>query len=114
MFGFKREKRKRAIKRIRAKAGRKIGYEALVFCSSRNVHVQIIDRNSKKTKFEISTCKKGEKKNHKNVFLAGNLGRELASRCVQENLRVSDVSFNGAEKIFHGVVKAVADGFYQN
>ena len=83
-----------------------------MFCSSRNVYVQIVDLVNGNTKFTISTCKKGDKKNHRNIKNAEELGKSLASKC--KELNIDKVSFNRAEKIFHGVVKAVADGFYQN
>ena len=111
MFEFKRKKRCSAIKRIRAKFGRGVRYEALLFCSSRNIYAQIIDIKNGKTVFTVSTCKKGDKKNHRNISYATNLGKDVAMRCKNENIK--DVSFNRAEKIFHGVVKAFADGFYQ-
>jgi len=112
MFGDRRKKRTGAIKRIRAKFGRKVNYEALLFCSSRNVYAQIVDLRNGQTKFTVSTCKKGDKKNHRNIENAKNLGKVLAEKC-KEN-KIENVSFNRAEKIFHGVVKAVADEFYQN
>jgi len=112
MFGFRRKKRSSAIKRIRAKFGRGVQYEALLFCSSRNIYAQIIDIKSGETKLTVSTCKKGDKKNHRNIAEASKLGKLLSEKC--KEAKISNVSFNRAEKIFHGVVKAVADGFYQN
>ena len=111
MLSYRRKKRVSAIKRIRDKFGKCVEHEILVFCSGRNVYAQVINLKSGFTEITVSTCKKGDKKNHKNISMASNLGKKLAKEC--ESRKISNVSFNRAEKIFHGVVKAVADGFYQ-
>ena len=111
MFKCKLEKRASAIKKIRAKFGRNVSHEVLVFCSGRNIYAQVVDLKNGNTKFSISTCDKNDKKNHRNIATASKLGSDIAKKCKQEN--ITNVSFNRAEKIFHGVVKAVADGFYQ-
>lgn len=130
MFYVKRKKRSGAIKRIRAKFGRDVKFELLIFCSNRNVYAQIIDLKKGMTKFTVSTLSRdndnshnndnskktykveSKKKNYRNINIAHELGVKVAERCKAE--KISDVSFNRAEKIFHGVVKAVADGFYEN
>lgn len=112
MFAIKRKKRDSAIKRIRAKFGRNIKHEILIFCSGRNIYAQIVNLSSGLTETTLSTCNKNDnKKNHRNIETAKNIGKKLADECKKRNIK--DVSFNRAEKIFHGVVKAVADGFYQ-
>ena len=103
-------KRSSAIKKIRAKFGRNVGYELLVFCSNRNIYLQIIDLRSGLTKISVSTLDKGNKHNNCNVLCGRELGCALADKCKQNG--IYSVSFNRADKIFHGVVKAVADGFY--
>ena len=104
-------KRSSAIKKIRAKFGRFVEYELLVFCSNRNIYSQIVDLKSGLTKVSVSTLTKGNKKNNRNVSCGGELGAKLAEICEQKGIK--NVSFNRANKIFHGVVKAVADGFYE-
>ena len=112
MFVCKKKKRAAAIKRIRSKFGRSVEYEILVFCSNRNIYAQIVNLKSGLTKNTLSTCDKNDKKNHRNIKTANDLGKRLADECKKN--KISNVSFNRAEKIFHGVVKAVADGFYEN
>lgn len=104
-------KRSGAIKKIRAKFGRAVDYELLVFCSDRNIYLQIVDLKSGLTKVSVSTLKKGNKQNNRNISCGTELGGRLAEICKQKGIK--NVSFNRAEKIFHGVVKAVADGFYE-
>ena len=111
MLSYRRKKRAGAIKRIRRKFGMGIEHEILIFCSGRNVYAQVINLKSGLTEITVSTCKKGDKKNHKNISMAEDLGRRLSKEC--KDRKIGNVSFNRAEKIFHGVVKAVADGFYQ-
>ena len=113
MLSCRKKKRASAIKRIRAKFGRYVEHEILIFVSGRNVYVQIIDIKSGKTVKTLSTRKKGDKKNHRNIKAATELGKKVAIECKDNNINVDNVSFNRAEKIFCGVVKAVADGFYQ-
>lgn len=112
MLTYKRRKRASAIKRIRAKFGRDTQYEVLVFCSRRNLYVQLFDLCAKKTRFTLSTCDEKDKKNHRNISTAQQLGVKLADRCRTDG--INNVSFNRAEKTFHGVVKAIASGFYSN
>lgn len=111
MLSYRRKKRISAIKRIRDRFGMNVEHEVLVFCSGRNVYAQVINLKSGLTEITVSTCKKGDKKNHKNISTAIDLGKRLAKEC--ENRKISNISFNRAEKIFHGVVKAVVDSFYQ-
>ena len=111
MLSLRRKKRSGAIKRIRSKFGRGVVHEILVFCSGKNIYAQVVNLKDRKTEFAVSTCKKGDKKNHRNVKFGYELGRVLADKC-RDN-KITNASFNRAEKIFHGVIKAVADGFYQ-
>ncbi len=123
MFSNKRKKRSGAIKRIRAKFGRATKFEMLIFCSNRNVYAQIVNLTNGKTEFTVSTLKvnhadsgseKKDKgcKNCRNVNVARELGVKVAEKCKAEG--IDNVSFNRAGKIFHGVGKAVADGFYES
>jgi large subunit ribosomal protein L18 len=111
MLAIRRKKRTSAIKRIRAKFGRHVEHEILVFCSGRNIYAQIINLKSGVTEFSICTCDKNDTKNHRNIKTAAELGKKLSVECKKR--KINNVSFNRAEKIFHGVVKAVADGFYK-
>lgn len=109
----KRQKRTSAIKKIRAKFGYGCKYEVLIFCSNRNIYAQVIDLLNGKTLFTTSTLKlaKSDNKNAKNINYGKELGIALAKLCKDRNI---NPSFNRANKIFHGVVKSVADSFYSN
>lgn len=111
MREVKRKKRTSAIKRIRAKFGYGTKFEVLIFRSNRNIYAQLVDLMSGATKFTVSTLKKGNKKNVSNIESAEKLGEALAERCKKE--KIKNPSFNRAERLFHGVVKAVADSFYK-
>lgn len=112
MMVQRQEKRAGAIKRIRSKFGYGAKHEVLVFVSSRNIYAQVIELGSGKTLFTVSTLSKGNKKNCRNIENAQKLGAVLALKCKEAN--IEKISFNRAEKIFHGVVKALADSFYGN
>lgn len=113
MNALRKEKRAGAIKRIRAKFGYGCKNEVLVFVSNKNVYAQVIDLLNGKTLFAVSTLnlKKDKNKNIKNIKVADELGKMLAKKCSEAKI---NPSFNRAEKIFHGVVKALADSFYSN
>ena len=109
----KRHKRSGAIKRIRSKFGYHCKYEVLLFVSNRNIYAQLIDFENKKTLCSVSTVSNGNNVNSRNIANATKIGAELAKKYVE--LKISEKpSFNRAEKVFHGIVKAVADGFYSN
>lgn len=113
MNEVKRKKRTGAIKRIRAKFGYGCKNEVLIFCSGRNVYAQVNDLLNGKTLFAVSTLnlKKDKNKNVKNIKFGEELGKMLAQKCNEKKIKPS---FNRAEKIFHGVVKSVADSFYSS
>ena len=110
MLELRKRKRDKAVKRIRSRFGRNVKHEILIFCSCRNIYAQVINLLSGITEITVSTCNKDDKKNHRNVHYAGILGKELAQKCSEKD--IIRPSFNRGEKIFHGVVKAVADSFY--
>ena len=107
-----RKKRAGAIKRVREGFNRKAENEILILLTGRNVYAQIVNFKSGKTLCCVSSVKNGNKKNNRNIKTATIVGQELASKC--KSLGVSDVVFNRAENRFCGVVKAVADGFYNS
>ena len=104
-------KRSGSIKKIRSKFGRNVEYELLVFFSNRNIYLQIVDVRSGLTKISVSTLNKGNKQNNRNILCGQELGARLAEICRQKDIK--NVAFNRAGKIFHGVVKAIADVFYE-
>lgn len=107
----KRRKRVSNIKMITNKFGYGCQNELLIFISNKNIYAQVVDLESGKTLFSASTISK-DKKNHRNILSATELGKVLADKC--KDKKINKISFNRAEKIFHGVVKALADSFYSN
>lgn len=77
-----------------------------VFRSSRHVYAQIIDDVSGKTLVAYSTLEGNL--NTKNVSSAKQVGAEIAKRALGKNIK--SVVFDRSGYVFHGRVKAVADG----
>lgn len=77
-----------------------------VFRSGRHVYAQIIDDQAGKTLVSYSTLEGDLKK--KNVDTAKAVGAELAKRALAKNIK--NVVFDRSGYLFHGRIKAVADG----
>ena len=77
-----------------------------VFRSGRHVYAQIIDDASGKTLVSFSTLE-GDIKS-KNVSSAKQVGAEIAKRAMSKNIK--SVVFDRSGYVFHGRIKAVADG----
>ena len=82
-----------------------------VFKSSRHIYAQIISDDRGVTLGAVSTLSKGlgtEVKNLKGVQAAKQVGLALAKVCKENN--IDHVVFDRNGFLFHGRVKAVADG----
>lgn len=77
-----------------------------VFRSGKHIYAQVIDDVSGRTLASFSTLE-GELKT-KNVDSAKQVGAELAKRALAKNIKT--VVFDRSGYVFHGRVKAVADG----
>lgn len=77
-----------------------------VYRSGRHIYAQIIDDSNGKTLAAFSTLE-GEIKT-KNLESAKKVGAELAKRALGKNIK--SVVFDRSGYVFHGRVKAVADG----
>jgi large subunit ribosomal protein L18 len=77
-----------------------------VFRSGRHVYAQIIDDQSGKTLVSYSTLEGGLK--NKNIDSAKQVGQEVAKRALAKDIK--SVVFDRSGYVFHGRVKAVADG----
>lgn len=77
-----------------------------VYRSGRHVYAQIIDDNTGTTLAAYSTLEGNLDK--KNIETAKQVGVELAKRAIGKNIK--DVVFDRSGYVFHGRVKAVADG----
>jgi len=77
-----------------------------VYRSGRHVYAQIIDDSTGKTLVAYSTLEGNLKK--KNVETAKAVGQELAKRALGKSIK--SVVFDRSGYVFHGRIKAVADG----
>ena len=75
--------------------------------SLKHVSVQIIDDVSGKTLVFAGSCEKGQHRRG-SVEVAKEIGKTLAERCLQKDIR--RVVFDRNGNIYHGRVKAVAEG----
>lgn len=100
-------KRLKSRARIRKKvAGSTERPRLTVFRSGKHIYAQIVDDVHGKTLVSFSTLE-GEIKT-KNVESAKKVGAELAKRAIAKNIK--SVVFDRSGYVFHGRVKAVADG----
>lgn len=77
-----------------------------VFRSLKNIYTQIINDEEGKTIVSASTVKEKGFKN--NVETAKKVGKEIGAKAVKAGIKA--VVFDRRERLFHGKVKAVADG----
>jgi large subunit ribosomal protein L18 len=77
-----------------------------VYRSGKHIYAQIVDDSQGKTLVSFSTLE-GELKT-KNVDSAKKVGAELAKRALAKNIK--NVVFDRSGYVFHGRIKAVADG----
>lgn len=77
-----------------------------VYRSGKHVYAQIIDDSNGKTIVAYSTL--AGNINTKNIESAKKVGAELAKRALEKNIK--NVVFDRSGYVFHGRVKAVADG----
>lgn len=77
-----------------------------VFRSGKHIYAQIVDDTQGKTLVSFSTLE-GELKT-KNIDTAKKIGAEVAKRALAKNIK--NVVFDRSGYVFHGRIKAVADG----
>lgn len=111
--GARRTGRARRKRRVRKKiAGRAEKPRLSVFRSNRHIYAQIIDDTAGRTLACASTLEKGlDSKEKKKVDVAAEVGRLLAERAKQEG--VQKVVFERGGNLYHGRVKALAEGARQ-
>ncbi len=101
-----REKRRKF--RVRNKLNSESGrVRVSVFRSAKHIYAQLIDDQQHKTLFSGSTLNL-EKSSNDKKDLAKKVGLELGKAAVQNN--VKDVFFDRGHYLYHGRVKALADG----
>ena len=79
-----------------------------VFKSNRNLYVQVIDDESSSTLLSVSTLEKDFLPMKPNVETGTKLGAEIGARLMKKN--ITSVVFDRNGYLYHGVVKAIADG----
>ena len=100
--------RQRLHRRIRKKvAGTAERPRLSVNFSGRHIHAQIIDDAGGKTLAAVSTTQEGSESLRSNVASATEIGRRVAQRAIEKNIR--RVVFDRGGFTFHGKVKALAD-----
>lgn len=100
--------RQRLHERIRKKvAGTPDRPRLSVNFSGRHIHAQIIDDSVGATLAAISTSQKGCESLRCNVAGATEIGRRVAAKAIEKNIR--KVVFDRGGFTFHGKVKALAD-----
>ncbi len=103
-----RERRKR---RVRAKvSGTAERPRVSVFKSNRSIYVQLIDDEAGRTLVGLDLRHSINKP--LTVVAANELGQELAKKALESNIK--KVVFDRGRNIYHGRVKALADGARQN
>ncbi|HUT26219.1 MAG TPA: 50S ribosomal protein L18 [Sumerlaeia bacterium] len=106
----RRDARIRRHKRVRsAISGAADRPRVCVSCSNRHILAQAIDDAAGRTLAAVATVsKEAAGKNHCNRANAERLGRELGERI--KKLGIDRVVFDRGGHLYHGVVKAFADG----
>ena len=79
-----------------------------VFRSESNIYAQIIDDVAGSTLVSASTVEKGFEGNGGNIEAATKVGKTLAERALAKG--IEEVVFDRGGNIYHGRVKALADG----
>ena len=103
----KTTKRLKSRARIRKKLeGVTVRPRLAVYRSGRHVYAQIIDDSNGQTLAAFSTLE--GKLTKKNIDTAKQVGAEIAKRALAKNIK--NVVFDRSGYVFHGRVKAVADG----
>jgi large subunit ribosomal protein L18 len=93
--------------RIRKKVvGSHVRPRLCVFRSGRHIYAQVVDDTVGKTLVSFSTLEGNV--NKKNLEAAKHVGAELAKRALEKNIK--DVVFDRSGYVFHGRIKAVAEG----
>ncbi|GHU87054.1 50S ribosomal protein L18 [Clostridia bacterium] len=101
----RRHRHKRVRGKIKGTAGRP---RLNVFRSLTNIYAQIIDDVSGKTLVAASSLDKGFEGKGGNAEAAAKVGKLLAEKAVKAG--ISDVIFDRGGYLYHGRVKALADG----
>ena len=96
-------------KRIRAKISGTAACPRLsVFRSAKHIYAQIIDDEQGVTLVSASTMDKDFNGNGGNVEAAAEIGKKVAAKALEKG--ITEVVFDRGGYVYHGRVKALADG----
>lgn len=79
-----------------------------VFRSNAHLYIQVIDDNKGETLFAVSTVEKANRSMKPTTATAKILGKQAAEKLKEKS--INQVVFDRNGFLYHGVVKAVADG----
>lgn len=79
-----------------------------VFRSNKNIYLQVIDDDKANTLASISTLEKDFVDAKVNIVTGEKIGEEMGQRLKSKN--IGRVVFDRGGYLYHGVVKAIADG----
>ena len=79
-----------------------------IFCSNKHIYVQVIDDSTGRTLAAVSNREKELASVKSTVKEAGTIGEAIAERLKKAN--ITKLVFDRNGYLYHGVVKAVADG----
>ncbi len=79
-----------------------------VFRSNTNIYAQVIDDEKGITLVSASSHELGEKKWNTNIETASSVGKKIAEKAIEAG--ISAVVFDRNGYLYHGKVKALADG----
>ena len=103
-----RKKLKRKVHIRKRISGNAVRPRMTVFRSNRSISIQIIDDEKGNTLASASTLEKELRNIKATVEGAGQLGEIMGKRLMEKNIKT--VVFDRSGYLYHGVVKAVADG----
>ena len=105
-----KKSRKRRVMRVRSKIKSELP-RVTVFRSNKQMYAQVIKDNESRTLTSCSSLELGDKVKGDKTAVAHAVGKELAARALKEG--VSKVVFDRGIHLFHGRVKALADGLIE-
>lgn len=105
----KRRRKSRRKLRVRGKiSGTSSRPRISIFKSNKNLYVQVIDDSIGKTLASVSTLSKDNKAMRPRVEDAAKLGEQLGNQL--KAIDVTEAVFDRNGNLYHGVIKAFADG----
>jgi len=109
----KQEKRKRRHQRVRAKIfGTKERPRLYVFCSNKHIYAQLIDDQVGKVLIAVKDMEiKTKKSDSGKTGLAFKVGELVAKKAIEQEIK--KVVFDRGGSLYHGKVKALAEGARQ-